>query len=68
MKTEEVTGPSGPRSRRFISIQALARKWGVSDSTVRRLIEEGRLRGIKVRRSCKIFIESVEEYEKTSEF
>jgi len=53
---------------RFITIQALAIRWGVSDSTVKRLIDEGKLTGIKIRRTYKIKKESVDEYEKENSF
>lgn len=54
--------------RRYISVQNLARRWNVSDSTVRRLIEEGELQGIKIRRTFKILLDSVSEYESRSSF
>ncbi len=53
---------------KFVTIQALARRWSVSDNTVKRLIEEGELKGIKVRKSYKIFLGSVVEYETRSSF
>ncbi len=57
-----------PHGRKFVSIQALARRWNVSDSTVKRLIDEGELTGIKVRRSYKIRLDSVLDYESRSSF
>lgn len=54
--------------RKYLSIQTLARRWNVSDSTVRRLIEEGELKGIKIRRTCKILTDSVQEFESRSSF
>ena len=54
--------------RRYISVQNLARRWNVSDSTVRRLIEEGELKGIKIRRTFKILLDSITEYESRSSF
>ena len=54
--------------RKFISIQLLARRWNVSDSTVKRLIDEGELTGIKVRRAYKIRLDSVLDYETRSSF
>jgi len=54
--------------RRYISVQNLAKRWNVSDSTVRRLIEEGELQGIKIRRTFKILLDSVNEYESRSSF
>jgi len=48
---------------KFMTIQILARRWGVSDNTVKRLIEEGELKGIKVRGSYKILIDSAVDYE-----
>jgi len=49
--------------RKFTSVQVVAKRWNVSENTVRRLIDEGKLKGIKVRRSYKIKYESVLEYE-----
>lgn len=54
--------------RKYLSIQTLAMRWNVSDSTIRRLIEEGELKGIKIRRTCKIFADSVQEFESRSSF
>jgi excisionase family DNA binding protein len=58
----------GNDAKKFISVQRLAIRWGVSDSTIRRCIEEGDLKGIKIRRTFKIALESVAEYEKRQEF
>ncbi|GMT42195.1 MAG: hypothetical protein IEMM0002_0606 [bacterium] len=54
--------------RKFLSIQVLARRWNVSDSTVRRLIDEGQLKGIKIRRTYKILMDSVADFESRSQF
>ncbi len=54
--------------RKFITIQTLAARWHVSDTTVKRLIDEGKLTGIRIRRSYKINIESANEYEKENKF
>ncbi|MEE8483240.1 MAG: excisionase family DNA-binding protein [Nitrospinota bacterium] len=54
--------------KKFLSIQALAKRWNVSASTVRRIIDEGRLKGIRVRKSFKIDLDSVLDYESTSSF
>lgn len=59
---------TAPHGRKFVSIQALARRWNVSDSTVKRLIDEGELTGIKVRRAYKIRLDSVLDYESRSSF
>jgi len=53
---------------RFISVQQAARRWNVSENTIRRLILENKLSGIKVRRSYGISYESVLEYEKEFNF
>jgi len=50
-------------NRKFTSVQVVAKRWNVSENTVRRLIDEGKLTGIKVRRSYKIKYDSVLEYE-----
>lgn len=55
-------------AKKFISVQALARRWNVSDATIRRLIEEGDLRGVRIRKNRKIAVESVAEYEARSAF
>jgi len=55
-------------ARKYVSIQTLARRWNVSESTVRRLIDEGELSGIKIRRSCKILMDSVLDYESRTAF
>ena len=68
MKKESVKKETAPLGRKFVSIQTLARRWNVSDSTVKRLIDEGELTGIKVRRSYKIRLDSVMEYESRSSF
>lgn len=61
-------GVPGAGRRKYISIQTLARRWNVSDSTIRRLIEEGELKGMKIRRTCKILADSVQEFESRSSF
>jgi len=68
MKNQGVDKETAPLGRKFVSIQTLARRWNVSDSTVKRLIDEGELTGIKVRRSYKIRMDSVLEYESRSSF
>ena len=68
MKKTDVKSETAPLGRKFVSIQTLARRWNVSDSTVKRLIDEGELTGIKVRRSHKIRLDSVLEYESRSSF
>jgi len=68
---KEVSAESGnfaSPGRRFLSVQSVATRWNVSDSTVRRLIDEGELKGIKIRRTFKILAESVCEYESRSSF
>lgn len=52
---------------RFFSIQRLAARWQCSDSTVKRLIEDGQLRFIRVRKSYRVLRSSVLDYEKRNE-
>jgi len=61
-------GNTAPLGRKFLSVQSVASRWNVSDSTVRRLIDEGELKGIKVRRTFKILMESISDYESRSSF
>ena len=68
MKELGKKGETAQHGRKFISIQLLARRWNVSDSTVKRLIDEGELTGIKVRRAYKIRLDSVLDYESRSSF
>lgn len=53
--------------RKFYTIQVLAGRWQCSDSTIKRLIDEGKLRTIRIRRSFRIFKSSVLDYETQSE-
>ncbi len=55
-------------TQKFLSVAQVAKRWGVSDSTVRRLIEEGRLNGIRLRHARRLSAVSVEEYEKSATF
>ncbi len=54
--------------QKYLSVTQVAKRWGVSESTVRRLIDEGELGGIRLRYACKISAASVEEYEKRAAF
>ncbi|MBI5178381.1 MAG: helix-turn-helix domain-containing protein [Nitrospinae bacterium] len=60
--------PPAGAGRKLLSIAALSRRWSVSDTTIKRLIEEGELKGMKIRRSYRVFMESVVEYESRSRF
>ncbi len=55
-------------AQKFLSVRQVAKRWGASESTVRRLIEEGELNGIRLRHACKLSIDSVKAYEKRAEF
>lgn len=59
--------PSGLRRKYFTTSQLMAR-WGVSASTIIRLIEEGQLRGLKIRGVYRVATESVESYERKVAF
>ena len=64
-KTAEV---SNITSQKFLSVRQVAKRWGVSGQTVRRLIEEGELNGMRVRHATMLLFTSVEAYEKRAEF
>ena len=55
-------------AQKFLSVRQVAERWGSSESTVRRLIEEGKLNGIRLRHACRLSIVSVDEYEKNAKF
>jgi len=55
-------------AKKLVPISVLARRWSVSDTTIKRLIEEGELKGIRIRRAYRVFMESVVEYEARSRF
>lgn len=54
--------------RKYTTVQTVARRWNVSESTVRRLIDEGELKGLKIRSSYKILLDSVIDFESRSSF
>ncbi|MDH5541952.1 MAG: excisionase family DNA-binding protein [Nitrospinota bacterium] len=64
-ENEQVQGGAA-EGRRFIGVTAVAKRWDVSESTVRRRLEEGYLRALKVGRLYKILLSSVHEYEKNN--
>lgn len=54
------------KASRYRSIQQQAAKWGVSDSTVRRMIEAGELPALKIGKTFKIHVLDIEIYEQTN--
>jgi hypothetical protein len=52
------------RKKVFRSISALARDWGVSPLTVRRMVKAGQLRTVKLNRRSVIHIREVERVER----
>ncbi|MBI5815375.1 MAG: helix-turn-helix domain-containing protein [Nitrospinae bacterium] len=54
--------------RKFFTTTQLASRWKVSSVTVIRLIEEGQLKGLKIRRMYRVSVESVESYERKVSF
>lgn len=68
--SSQLVGPGDSfhgRKRYFTTSQLMAR-WGVSAPTVIRLIEEGQLRGLKIRGAYRVDKESIESYEKKVAF
>lgn len=59
---------AGIAAQKFLSVGLVAKRWGVSGNTIRRLIEEGELNGMKVRHASMLSLASVEAYEKRAEF
>ncbi len=57
--------PSEPR--KFLGVTQLAIRWGVSNATIHRMIDEGSIKGMKVRSSYKISIEAIKRFEQASE-
>jgi excisionase family DNA binding protein len=57
-----------PEKLKFLSVRQVALRWGSSQGTVRRLIEEGKLNGIRLRHACRLSIESVVKYEASTHF
>lgn len=62
------TAPVDIAAQKFLSVGKVARRWGVSGNTIRRLIEEGELKGMRVRRTSMLSLVSVEAYERRAEF
>ena len=56
------------RKRKYFTTSQLMVRWGVSAPTVIRLIEEGQLRGLKIRGVYRVALESVESYERKVAF
>lgn len=55
-------------SQKFLTVFQVARRWGVSESTVRRLIEEGALTGIQLRHARRLSLASVVAHEMRAKF
>lgn len=54
--------------QKFLSVAQVAERWGTSETTVRRLMEEGKLNGIRLRYACRLSIESVDKHEESTHF
>lgn len=54
--------------KRYFTTSQLMTRWGVSAPTVIRLIEEGHLRGLKIRGAYRVDRDSIELYEKKVAF
>lgn len=59
---------AGIAAQKFLSVGLVAKRWGVSGNTIRRLIEEGELNGMKVRHASMLSLASVEAYEERAQF
>ncbi|MGP5364445.1 helix-turn-helix domain-containing protein [Brachybacterium tyrofermentans] len=53
-----MTGHGGPP----LSVSALAASWSTSEQVVRRLLNDGALRGVKIGRSWRVFPVDAEAY------
>ncbi|MBI4666195.1 MAG: helix-turn-helix domain-containing protein [Nitrospinae bacterium] len=60
--------PPASGRRRFYTTSQLMARWGVSVATIIRLIDEGQLRGLKIRGVYRVDSDSVERYEKKVAF
>lgn len=52
-----------PPAPAFLTVAELAARWKVSERTVRRMVERGSLRGIRIGPQLRILIEAIERYE-----
>lgn len=57
-----------PAEQKYLTVRQVALRWGSSGSTVRRLIEEGKLNGIRLRHACRLSLTSVDAYEESAHF
>lgn len=60
--------PADTPPQKFLTVLQVANRWGVSESTVRRLIEEGALTGIQLRHARRLSLASVVEHEMRAKF
>jgi excisionase family DNA binding protein len=51
----------------FVSVDQLAKRWQVSGRTIRRMVEAGKLRAIRINNQLRIARQAVELYERTHE-
>lgn len=51
------------KQAKYVPTRVVADRWGVSQSTVRRLVDRGKLRGIRVEGRYQIDEASITEYE-----
>lgn len=60
--------PSSTSRRKYFTTSQIMQRWGVSAMTVWRLIDEGQLRGLKIRGVYRVDRESLESYERRVSF
>lgn len=49
--------------RKFFSISEVAKRWGVSESTIRRMIDRGEIVTIRIGNSVRISIDEITKHE-----
>lgn len=60
--------PAAVKRRRFLVTSQIMTRWSIARMTVIRLIEEGALTGVKIRRQYRVDVASVEAYENANRF
>ncbi len=61
-------GTTSGTLKKYFTTSQLTTRWGVSAATIIRLIEEGQLRGLKIRGVYRVERQSVESYENKVSF
>ena len=57
----------GDGRTRYVTVPKLAREWGVSGETIRRLLLRGDMRGMRVGKSYVVLMASARNYENRSQ-